>query len=274
MGKLILKSKHRLLCGDSTSKKDVDRLMAGVRVGLCFTSPPYAQQRDYGEKAKEKVQDWHALMCGVFANLPMVDDGQVLVNLGLVHRDGEWIPYWDEWIEWMRSQGWRRFGWYVWDQGPGMPGDWNGRLAPSHEFVWHFNKKSVQPVKARECKHAGEKHGGKGQRGKDGRVKPRSTGKNPVQDFAIHDSVFRVNRQSAQIGAGGHPAPYPLGLVQLAIESWPSDVYEPFMGSGTTLVAAHRLGRKCFGLEIEPRFCDVILRRAEAEGMVCQKWES
>jgi hypothetical protein len=189
---------HRLLVGDNTVAANVARLMAGETVGLCFTSPPYAQQRDYGEKAKEKVQDWHALMCGTFANLPMAPDGQVLVNLGLVHREGEWVPYWDGWIEWMRSQGWRRFAWYVWDQGPGMPGDWNGRLAPSHEFIWHFNRESVRAEKARECKHAGEAHGGKGQRGADGVVKQRSSGTAPVQSHAIHDSVFRVNRQGAQ----------------------------------------------------------------------------
>ena len=40
----------------------------------------------------------------------------------------------------MRTQGWRRFAWYVWDQGPGLPGDWNGRLAPAFEFVFHFNR--------------------------------------------------------------------------------------------------------------------------------------
>jgi DNA modification methylase len=256
-----------MACGDSTDAATVDRLMDGARAALCFTSPPYAQQRDYGEKAKEKVQDWDATMQGVFANLPMADDGQVLVNLGLVHRDGEWIPYWEGWIEWMRSQGWRRFGWYVWDQGPGMPGDWGGRLAPSFEFLFHFNRESVKPEKARECKHAGEQHGGKGQRGTDGVVKQRHHGHAPVQSHAIHDSVLRVNRQGARQKAEGHPAPYPLGLPTLAMESWPGDVFDPFGGSGTTLIAAHRMGRRAYLCEIEPKYAEIILRRAEAEGL-------
>ena len=86
----------------------------------------------------------------------MAADGQVLVNLGLIHRDNEVIPYWDGWQAWMRSQGWRRFAWYVWDQGPGMPGDWQGRLAPSFEFVFHFNRESRKPNKIVPCKHAGQ----------------------------------------------------------------------------------------------------------------------
>jgi hypothetical protein len=84
-----------------------------------------AEQRDYGA-AKEKVGDWDALMQGVFAAAPVTTDAQQLVNLGLVHRDSEWQPYWEGWVEWMRASGWRRLGWYVWDQGPGLPGDWNG----------------------------------------------------------------------------------------------------------------------------------------------------
>jgi hypothetical protein len=126
-GDLWILGRHRLLCGDSTLATDVDRLMAGAAADICFTSPPYAQQRDYEGLAGS----WDALMQGVFSALPAKAEAQVLVNLGLVHRDGEWLPYWDSWVEWMRSAGWRRFGWYVWDQGPGLAGDWSGRLAPS-----------------------------------------------------------------------------------------------------------------------------------------------
>lgn len=260
-GDIWLLGKHRVMCGDSTAITDVERLMDGRKAELCFTSPPYGQQRDYTAEGKEKVQDWDALMQGVFSVLPVCDAAQVLVNLGLIHRDGEWIPYWDGWIEYMSQLGWRKFGWYVWDQGPGMPGDWNGRLAPSHEFIWHFNKQSIRAEKARECKHAGEAHGGKGQRGKDGVVKERSAGNAPVQSHAIHDSVFRVNRQGAMHGADGHPAPYPVNLPLIALQSWCGDVYEPFCGSGTTLIAAEQLGRRCYGMEISPAYCDVIVQR-------------
>lgn len=48
-------------------------------------------------------------------------------------------------------------------------------------------------------------------------------------------------------------------------------VYDPFLGSGTTIIAAHRLKRRCFGLEIDPYYADVILSRCEAEGLTCRK---
>src|SRR5258708_33911939 len=108
-------------------------------------------------------------MEGVFSALPLKAEAQVLVNLGLVHRDGEWLPYWDGWIEWMRTAGWRRFGWYVWDQGPGMPGVAHGRLASSHEFIFHFNRMSGEANKTKRKLTASQgTHTGKGQRGADG----------------------------------------------------------------------------------------------------------
>lgn len=123
---------QRLICGDAADPVVVSSLMQGDQARLCFTSPPYGNQRDY---TRGGVADWDGLMRGVFAQLPMAQDAQVLVNLGLIHRDNEVIPYWDGWLSWMRTQVWRRFAWYVWEQGPDMPSDWAGRFAPSFEGV-------------------------------------------------------------------------------------------------------------------------------------------
>ena len=264
----VIGGKHRLLVGDNTDSANVAKLMNGKQVGLCFTSPPYAQQRDYGDTAKEKVQDWLGLMCGTFAYLPMTPSGQVLVNLGLIHREGEWVPYWEPWIEWMRQQGWRRFGWYVWDQGSGMCGDWNGRLAPSHEFVFHFNMDSLRPSKFIDKKPDSIKPALGTFRRKNGQTRAKTTPESGLQPTKIPDSVIRINRQ---VGSDGHPAQFPIELPLFAIQSWPADVYDPFLGSGTTLIAAHRLNRICYGCEIEPKYGDVILKRAEAEGLTVEK---
>lgn len=263
MAKLVLKARHRVMCGDSTSAVDVDKLMASAIATFVFTSPPYAQQRDYGA-AKEKVSDWDALMQGVFAAAPVSDDAQLLVNLGLVHRDGEWMPYWQSWVEWMREQGWRRFGWYVWDQGPGLPGDWNGRPAPSHEFVFHFNREVRKLHKTIESKHAGATLGGGGLRSADGKVHAKTGAGNAIQSHRIPDSVFRVMRHKGAIQGGSHPAVFPVALVEEVFAAFtdPDElVFEPFCGSGTQVIAAEKMGRRCFGMELDPAYVDVACRR-------------
>lgn len=258
--------KHRLCCGDATNPAAVTKLMRGDEATLMFTSPPYAQQRDYGS-AKEKVGDWDALMQGVFAAAPVTADAQVLVNLGMVHRDSEWQPYWEGWIEWMRAQGWRRFGWYVWDQGPGLPGDWQGRLAPSHEFIFHFNRAPRKPHKTVPTIYGGQIKGGKGLRRADGTIGDYTAAGSPVQDFKIPDSVIRIMRHKGGLGAAGsHPAVFPVALVEFVLTAFsdPGDlIYEPFCGSGTQIVAAERAGRRCFAMELDPVYCDVAVRRWE-----------
>ena len=259
---------HRLICGDATDPAVVAALMDGGTARLCFTSPPYGNQREYTSGG---IADWDGLMRGVFAHLPMADDGQVLVNLGLIHRDNEVIPYWDAWLGWMRTQGWRRFAWYVWDQGPGMPGDWAGRFAPSFEFVFHFNRASRKPNKIVPCKHAGqESHlradgSSTAMRSKDGEVGGWTHAGQPTQDTRIPDSVIRVMRHKGKIGQDiDHPAVFPVALPEFVIEAFTDAgdlVFEPFGGSGTTMLAAERSGRISRSVEIAPEYVDVAIKR-------------
>jgi len=259
---------HRLICGDAADPAVIDSLMQGDMATLCFTSPPYGNQRDYTSGG---ITDWDGLMQGVFAQMPMAQDAQVLVNLGLIHRDNEVIPYWDGWIYWMRMQEWRRFAWYVWDQGPGMPGDWAGRLAPSFEFVFHFNRQSRTPNKCVPCKHAGqESHlrpdgSSTAMRSKEGEVGGWAHKGQPTQDTKIPDSVVRIMRHKGKIGQGiDHPAVFPVALPEFVIEAY-SDagdiVFEPFGGSGSTMLAAQRSGRQCRSVEIAPEYVDVAIKR-------------
>lgn len=262
---------HRLICGDATDPAVVRTLMAGEQAALCFTSPPYGNQRDY----TNTIIDWDALMRGVFAQLPMAPAGQVLVNLGLIHREQEVIPYWDGWLDWMRSQGWRRFAWYVWDQGPGLPGDWNGRLAPSFEFVFHFNRKDSEPRRPNKivpCIYAGrDTHlrgdgtSAGGMRNKDGSKTTWNHVGQVTQDFRIPDSVIRIMRHKGKIGQDiDHPAVFPVALPQFVLESYSDEgdiVFEPFCGSGTTILAAQRTGRVVRATEIAPEYVDVAVKR-------------
>ncbi|MCL4712801.1 MAG: site-specific DNA-methyltransferase [Pseudorhodoplanes sp.] len=261
-GDLWLVGDHRLLCGDSTDSSVVARVMNGERAALVFTSPPYGNQRDYTTGG---VGDWDALMRGVFAALPVADAAQVLVNLGLVHRDNEWQPYWQAWLDWMREQGWRRFGLYVWDQGPGLPGDWNGRLAPAFELVFHFNRKARKPSKIVPCKWAGhvnDTHGGI--RHKDGHVGEWTHAGQGVQETRIPDSVIRITRHKARGIETEHPAVFPVALPEFVMRAYSNEreiVYEPFAGSGTSIIAAERTRRRTRAIELGPEYVDVALRR-------------
>lgn len=260
---------HRLICGDAADASIIAALMEGERAPLCFTSPPYSLQREYTGAG---VQDWDVLMRGVFAALPMRDDGQVLVNLGLVHRDNEWQPYWNAWLDWMRTQDWRRFGLYVWDQGPGLPGDWNGRLAPAFEFVFHFNRQARQPNKFVPCIYAGkDTHlrgdgtSAGGMRNKDGSKTAWNHVGTVTQDYKIPDAVIRFIRHKGKIGQDiDHPAVFPVALPQFVLQSYSTEgdlVFEPFCGSGTTILAAQRTGRIARAVEIAPQYTDVAVQR-------------
>ena len=259
---------HRLICGDAADPAVIRQLMNGEQARLCFTSPPYGNQRDYTSGG---VADWDDLMRGVFAQLPMTPDAQVLINLGLIHRDNEVMHYWDGWLSWMRTQSWRRFAWYVWDQGPGMPGDWSGRLAPSFEFIFHFNRESRKPNKIVPCKHAGqESHlrpdgSSTAMRNKAGEVGGWQHAGQPTQDTRIPDSVIRIMRHKGKIGKDiDHPAVFPIALPEFVIETY-SDagdiIFEPFGGSGSTLLACQRTGRQGRAVEIAPDYVDVAIQR-------------
>lgn len=252
LGDVWALGEHRLFCADAAKVAYPDA------VDLVFTSPPYAQQRDYTEASD--CTDWLGLMRGVFGNLPAHETTQVLVNLGLVHRDGEWQPYWDAWIDWMRAEGWRRFGWYVWDQGSGLPGEWHnmGRLAPSHEFVFHFNRAQKRTAKS-VAKKPGSDPMGSSMRDPNGRNRrPSSVCADTTK---VHDSVYRVNRNSWH--GTGHPAVFPTKLAAEVISCWPGTVLDPFSGSGTTIIAAEQLERRCYAVEIEPKYVDVAIERWE-----------
>jgi DNA modification methylase len=262
-GDLWLLGEHRLLCGDSTDAASVVRVMGADRAALLFTSPPYGNQRDYTTGG---VSDWDALMQGVFRHLPAIlaPAGQVLVNLGLIHREGEWQPYWSGWLDWMRAQGWRRFGLYAWDQGPGLPGDWNGRLAPAFELLFHFNREARAPNKIVPCKWAGTPNKGSGLRAADGEVKAYTHIGLPVQEMRIPDSVLRITRHKGRGIETEHPAVFPVVLPEFLMRAYTDEgdaVFEPFAGSGTTILAGQRTERRVRAIELAPAYVDLALAR-------------
>ena len=82
-----------------------------------------------------------------------------------------------------------------------------------------------------------------------------------VAEYGVRHNIWRY---VTSFNSYGHPAPFPLALARDHIRSWtkPNEiVYDPFMGSGTTAVAAIELGRNFIGSEISARYCEVIGKR-------------
>ncbi len=254
---------HRLICGDCTDAAVVAMVMGGEEARLVFTSPPYADQREYtiGQF------DWLALANGMFDALPLGDPCDVVVNLGLSYKDGKVNQYWQPWLEHCEAKGLPLYGWYVWDKGSGFPGEWNGRLAPAHEWIFHFSKGRQSAQKWIETTGESAKRGASGKRfrQKDGSLQELTSPSKIGQPFKIPDSVIRVGREMARgVHTQSHPAVFPPELAEFAAQTW-SDagaiVYDPFLGSGTTLIACERLGRRCRAVEIEPSYVGVALER-------------
>lgn len=231
-------------------------------VDLVVTSPPYAEQRVYGGQLTEP---WECIVPPALASVLLAPSGQMLVNLGLVHRDGEVVPYWDALHAAMRARGARLFGWYVWDKTYSLPGDWQGRLAPRHEFVFHFNLEAKRPHKTERCAYAGAARSKSTSfRGKDGTTKPLTSAGLPCNETKIADSILSV-AMAKNPKASGHPAVYPEAFARKLISFWDGVVLDPFMGSGTTLRAAKDLGRRAIGIEIEERYCEIAAKRLAQE---------
>ena len=88
-------------------------------------------------------------------------------------------------------------------------------------------------------------------------------GADKVKGMARPSNVIEVK---AEGGQGEHSAPYPRALVEFFIKAFtdPGDVvFDPFLGSASTMVAAMALGRSCFGMEISAGYCDVAVQRAQ-----------
>jgi DNA modification methylase len=254
---------HRLLCGDSTKKEDVARLMGGEKFAVCFTSPPYADIRDYhiGDF------DWTGLMVGVWDQLINASSpgSHILINLGIVYRDRAVNYYWQKWMDHAKETGYPVFGWYVWDKGFGMCGDARGRLSPAHEFVFHFNQECESANKWQKSKtEKRNKPHSHAFRQKDGTLKDATSPDKIGQPFRIPDSVIRITKETSN--KTDHPAPFPVAFAEFIVQTWSltdNIVYEPFNGSGSTIIACEKTGRRGYGIDIDPHYCDISIKRWE-----------
>ncbi len=215
---------HRIMCGDSADEADVGRLMAGESPRVMVTDPPYGVAYEpEGRKMKRPI-----------ANDDLGNDQAEFWTKAF----SAWPLEGDAYVfspsgpliqtlcASIVAAGIEHHQWLIWVK---------DRLVLGHS---HF--------------HYRHEHIYYGWRGKTS-----------WQGSRKEDSVWLEDRPQA---SPQHPTMKPVPLCQRAIEnsSKPHDiVVDPFLGSGTTLMAAERTGRRCYGMEVDPRYCRVAIARWE-----------
>lgn len=274
LGDLWQLGKHRLLCGSSTEQKDVDKLLDGKHSKLLFTSPPYSDMREYNGNKDLSVENISTFI----DRYKSYADVQA-VNLGIQRKKQEIVQYWNEYIDVAKQCGLKLLAWNVWDKMMcGSVGQQSAMVPIRHEWIFVFGEKpaKVNLTWAKKESSIYANGGRRKVRQADGSMKESSKGvtnkaykkMESVVDIPEQTSLESVTKQVSECGKirSEHPATFPVFLpceYIVAFTDKEDIVVEPFCGSGTTLIACEQLDRVCYGMELDPKYCDVIIKRWE-----------
>lgn len=237
LGDLYEIGEHRLLCGDSTDSEQVAKLMNGEKADMVFTSPPYNANMNMISYEKGKVKstpfyennetdnktskEFIDFLSSVLNNCILNTDGWIFWNIGYNANSRS------EWIE-----NTYQFKDYlqetiIWKKSTAMPVKYGFTRIIEFIFLYTTKGNKIHINKESET----------------------------IQNY------WEVSNNNSSIE--NHKACFPIELVRKAlnINSENKLILEPFCGSGSTMVAAHQLKRKCYGMELDCRYADVIVKR-------------
>jgi len=267
---------HFIICGDCREPDTWTRLLGAAGVGKVngvFTSPPYAEQRKEqygGVPVDEYVDWWDAVQANVRANL--AEDGSFFVNIKPHCEDGERVLYvFDLVLAMRRRWGWRFVDELCWSH-QGVPGYWPNRFKNGFEPIYQFSlsESKFRPKNVSEVKNTAFK--GKGG-GLNSYYDPDNAIEHSTQSFVgdvLPSNRISANFPSASTEFMGHGAQFPVGLSDFFVRAYsdPGDVWlDPFLGSGTTIVAAHQNERRGLGIEMLEKYVSVSLERMAGMGL-------
>jgi len=219
VGKLKLKSKHRLLCGDSTSEDDVARLMDGVKADMVFTDPPYGigydnEERWRGTKKQSKnlKRNRGKMITGDDTDF---DPSFILLCFDYCKEIFIWgMQYFPDKL--------KRGGCVVWNRKTREQAD-----CPFADFELCWSKSTRSAMV-----------------------------------WIMWGGYISKEKGEDRL----HTTQKPIALAQWFFGKWGNGgdvVWDGFLGSGSTLIACEQLNRKCYGMEIDPSYCGVIVKRWE-----------
>lgn len=252
-GDIFKLGNHRLMCGTSTVHNSVEILFDGKKADTCFTSPPYNLGKTVGlrnskftKSAYTEFEDNQSPkeyfdFLKDFVEVAMRFSDIQFVNIQLLAGNKTALP---EFWYYFKSN---LIDMIIWDKEHGAPAGMTPRVLNSiFEFVFIFSSKT----------------------------NPKKTIPNGPGFQGTMPNIFRLNPIGKKDElAKSHGAVFPVAFAEHFVKNFSNKiVYEPFSGSGTTLIACEKWSRKCYAMEIDPHYCDLTIARWEKfTGQVAKK---
>lgn len=239
-GDIWILGNHRLMCGDSTKIEDVERLMDGVKADICFTSPPYGM--------KEKILSKNSKNRNKSIYLEYKDDPNKLSDLfnGFIESSKGFTDVWainfqilaksrvffasflEQYKEYLIDI-------IVWDKHMTAPNFNKSILSSRFELIIILGNQ-INPLR-----------------------------KIPFSDWhgTLSNLIDIDSRRLAEYRKV-HQATFPVELpcyILSKLFNKSESVYEPFSGTGTTIIAAQQTNRRCYAMEISPQYVDLAVKR-------------
>lgn len=218
LGDIWALGNHRVMCGDSTKKEDVERLMDGKKADMVFTDPPYGMNL-----ATDFINIHQHSSTGINHRKVIGDDKEfnpefILKEFFKVNEIFIWgYEYFSNILP--------KAGLFVWDK---TLGNFKGRIGNEFEVCWSKQKHKKEIVR---------------------------------QLWAGYNGLQTEDTKKRE-----HPTQKPVDLCGYFIDKFSEEdniIVDLFLGSGSTLIACEKTNRICYGMELDPKYVDVILKRWE-----------
>lgn len=268
-GDVYVMGPHRLVCGDSTSMDNIDRLMQGALADVCWTDPPYnvAYETKAGKIANDDLDDgeFRDFLSGAYGcAFAALKPGAAIY---VAHADTEGLNF----RATFRAAGFKLSGCLIWRKDSLVLGrsdyQWQHEpilygWKPGSRHRWYGGRKLTTMIDLDQDRMPFKRRD-------DGRYEIRIGDSVMVIDgtATIEELVPSVINEPKPKRSDGHPTMKPVALIErmLRNSARPGDiVLDLFGGSGSTLIAAERLGMCARLSELDPGYCDVIVARWEA----------
>jgi DNA modification methylase len=234
------------------SSENLD-LVNNESIRLVVTSPPYWDLKDYfkeGQIGMESYDKYLQRLHNAFSQIypKIVQNGVIAVNINYRVKNKKPLMIPADLLEKLLDIGYYYHFSILWHKSSGIPTR-NSNIVDRHEYVMIFSKGKALNINQEAFKHICDY-------------------KNDDINFG---NLWNINRKAGSVGKQFiHPAIYPLELVDRLIEIFTIEsdlVFDPFLGSGTTMISALKKGRVCIGYEYNEDFKDLIKDRLMKSGI-------